>query len=140
VSPQGGDFSEPVTLHTKRFTKCFWALDRKLAYARQFPAINPLQSYSGYELDNWFAKNIHPLFPIYRNEILLTLAQENELLETVKLIGTETLSPHEKEILQTAKKIRQNFTSQNFFHSDDGFTSLEKQFEMMKALLEKFNR
>jgi len=137
VSPQGGDFSEPVTLHTKRFTRCFWALDRKLAYARRFPAINPLQSYSEYlpTLDEWFIKNVNPLFPQYRKKILQILFKENELMETVKLVGTDALSSEEQEILCTAKIIRENFTAQSFYDSTDTFTPLEKQFEMMKKIL-----
>ncbi|MCL2224602.1 MAG: V-type ATP synthase subunit A [Defluviitaleaceae bacterium] len=136
VSPQGGDFSEPVTLHTKRFTRCFWALDRKLAYARQFPAINPLQSYSEYQLDEWLIKNVNPLFPKYRNQILEILFKENELMETVKLVGTDTLSPEEQTLLHTAKTIRETFTAQNFYNAADTFTPLQKQFEMMEQLLQ----
>ncbi|MDR0273453.1 MAG: V-type ATP synthase subunit A [Clostridiales bacterium] len=135
VSPQGADFSEPVTLHTKRFTRCFWALDRRLAYARHFPAINPLQSYSGYlpEIDEWYVKNIHPDFPIYREKILKTLFEESTLLETAKLVGTDSLTQKEKQVLSVAKKIRENFTAQNA-HTDP-FTPLQKQFELMKNIL-----
>jgi len=136
VSPQGGDFSEPVTLHTKRFTRCFWALDRNLAYARQFPAINPLNSYSGYSptLDGWLNENVNPLFSAYRKKILRILYKEHELLETVKLAGTDGLSPEEKEVLTAAKEIREKFTSQNFHF--DGFSTYEDQFIMMRKLFE----
>ena len=136
VSPQGGDFSEPVTLQTKRFTRCFWALDKNLAYARQFPAINPLQSYTGYDLQEWFAKNIHEDFPAYREKILKILHEEATLLETVKLIGTSALSPEEKQTLATAKEIRNTFTTQNALDPTDAFCPLKKQFEMMKGLLD----
>ncbi|MCL1883365.1 MAG: V-type ATP synthase subunit A [Defluviitaleaceae bacterium] len=137
VSPQGGDFTEPVTLHTKRFTRCFWALDRKLAYARHFPAIDPNQSYSDYaaELDEWYVKNIHPDFPKYREKILKILFTENALLETIKLVGTDALSPAEQETISLAKKIKQNFTAQNAYLSSDSYTPLVEQFNMMKSCI-----
>jgi V/A-type H+-transporting ATPase subunit A len=137
VSPQGGDFSEPVTLHTKRFVRCFWALDRRLARARHFPAINPMQSYSAYTsaLDEWFTENVHPLFPKMREKILKILSDEHALAETVKLVGTDALSPEEREILSLAKTIRQSFTQQNAYHPTDTFTPPQKQFEMMAAIL-----
>jgi V/A-type H+-transporting ATPase subunit A len=137
VSPQGADFGEPVTLHTKRFTRCFWALDRRLAYARQFPAINPIQSYSGYSaaLDEWYIENIHPLFPECRTKILKILYEENALLETIKLTGTDALSHEELRTLNTAKKIRREFTAQNAHHPTDAFTPIASQFDMMKCIL-----
>jgi V/A-type H+-transporting ATPase subunit A len=133
VSPQGADFSEPVTLHTKRFTRAFWALDRRLAYARHFPAINPTQSYSGYlpALDAWFCENVNEDFPIVREKILKILFEENTLLETVKLVGTDALSHDERQILATAKIIRESFTAQNAHHPTDTFTPLHEQFKMM---------
>ena len=133
VSPQGGDFSEPVTLHTKRFTRCFWALDRKLAYARHYPAINTLQSYSEYlpTLDEWFTKNVNPFFTTYREKILKILFEESVLMETVKLVGTDTLTPQEQETLLLAREIREGFTAQNAHNPEDTFTPLAGQFEMM---------
>jgi len=135
VSPQGGDFSEPVTLQTKRFTRCFWALDKNLAYARQFPAINPLQSYTSYDMYEWFAENIHENFPVYREKILKTIHEEAILLETVKLIGTSALSLAEKQTLATAKEIRNIFTAQNALDSTDAFCPLKQQFEMIRDIV-----
>ncbi|MCL1863003.1 MAG: V-type ATP synthase subunit A [Defluviitaleaceae bacterium] len=139
VSPQGGDFSEPVTLHTKRFTGCFWALDKNLAYARHFPAINPLQSYSNFTdlLDPWYIKNISPLFPKYREKIINTLAEESVLLETIKITGEEALSPDDHITLSTAKKIRKTFTSQNAYDPADTYTPLAEQFKMMETLIKE---
>ncbi|MCL2200083.1 MAG: V-type ATP synthase subunit A [Defluviitaleaceae bacterium] len=136
VSPQGGDFAEPVTLHTKRFTGCFWALDRQLAYARHFPAINPLQSYSNFttSLDAWYAKNVDTRFAEYREKILATLIEESVLLETIKITGEEALSPADHETLALAKKIRKTFTAQNAYDPTDTYTPLPIQFEMMKSL------
>ena len=137
VSPQGADFSEPVTLHTKRFTRCYWALDRRLAYARHFPAIDWMQSYSGYlpDLEEWFIKNISQNFPTVRKQILKTLHEEHALLEIVKLIGSDSLSDAQRQILTTAKSIRQNFLQQNAYNPEDTYTPPEKQFEMMEKVL-----
>ncbi|MCL1842450.1 MAG: V-type ATP synthase subunit A [Defluviitaleaceae bacterium] len=134
VSPQGSDFSEPVTMHTKRFTRCFWALDRRLAYARHFPAINWNESYSGYlpALDPWFAKNVHKDFAKYRTKILKILHDETVLLETVKLVGEDALSEEERHTLSVAETIRKNFIAQNARNPEDTYTPLEKQFEMMR--------
>ncbi|MCL2049751.1 MAG: V-type ATP synthase subunit A [Defluviitaleaceae bacterium] len=136
VSPQGADFSEPVTLHTKRFTRCFWALDRRLAYARHFPSINPSLSYSGYlpELDKWYKENIDPLFPEYREKILQILYKEEILLETVKLVGADALSAEETALLAAARRIRKTFTAQNAFDEVDTFCALERQFEIMRGV------
>ncbi|MCL2839188.1 MAG: V-type ATP synthase subunit A [Defluviitaleaceae bacterium] len=136
VSPQGADFSEPVTLHTKRFTRCYWALDRRLAYARHFPAIDWMQSYSGYttDLETWFATNISPQFPMYRKEILKILQEENALQEIVKLIGSESLSDMQRTTLNIARVIRQDFVQQNAYDPADTYTALPQQFEMMKAI------
>ena len=137
VSPQGGDFTEPVTLHTKRFTGCFWALDRKLAYARHFPAIDPLQSYSHFTttLDPWYVKNISPDFPAKREKIISILIEENILKEAIKITGEEALSQSDYNILKQAKKIRETFTAQNAYDPTDTYTSLENQFLMMEGLL-----
>ncbi|MCL2456999.1 MAG: V-type ATP synthase subunit A, partial [Defluviitaleaceae bacterium] len=138
VSPQGADFSEPVTLHTKRFTRSFWALDRRLAHARHFPAINPSLSYSGYfsDLKNFYEQKIDARFPETRNKILKILHDEEILLETVKLIGTDALSPAELDLLALAKKIRTTFAAQNASDPADAFTPLKMQFEMMLAFFE----
>lgn len=137
VSPQGGDFSEPVTQNTKRFTRCFWALDKSLAYARHYPAINWLNSYSAYfdELEKWYCENISPDFAKYRNEILAILSEESSLMEIVKLIGADVLPESQKATLEIAKIIRQGFLQQNAFHKEDTYVPLDKQFKMMEIIL-----
>ena len=135
VSPQGGDFSEPVTLHTKRFTRCFWALDARLAHARHFPAIDPLQSYSDYaaRLDDWFSQNIHADFPAVRTKVLEILRREQAILEVVNLAGYDALSDDEQKILHTARELRENFTAQNA--RVEPFCPLDAQFKMMNKIL-----
>ena len=137
VSPQGGDFSEPVTQNTKRFTRCFWALDKSLAYARHYPAINWLNSYSAYfdELEDWYGQNVSPDFVKYRNEILSILAEESSLMEIVKLIGADVLPESQKATLEIAKIIRLGFLQQNAFHKEDTYVPMEKQFKMMEIIL-----
>ncbi|MCI9269864.1 MAG: V-type ATP synthase subunit A [Dorea sp.] len=137
VSPQGGDFSEPVTQNTKRFVRCFWGLDKSLAYARHFPAIHWLTSYSEYtmELSSWYADHVSPKFVDYRNRLMGLLSQENNLMEIVKLIGADVLPDDQKLILEIAKVIRLGFLQQNAFHKDDTCVSMEKQFKMMDVIL-----
>ena len=137
VSPQGSDFSEPVTQNTKRFTRCFWALDKALAYARHYPAINWMQSYSEYfnDLDPWFRKNLGDDFVEYRNKISALLQEESSLMEIVKLIGSDVLPDDQKLVIETARVIRVGFLQQNAFHADDTFVPLEKQKLMMKTIL-----
>ncbi len=137
VSPQGSDFSEPVTQNTKRFTRCFWALDKALAYARHYPAINWMQSYSEYfnGLDPWFRNNLGDDFVEYRNRISALLQEENSLMEIVKLIGADVLPDDQKLVIETARVIRVGFLQQNAFHPDDTFVPLEKQKLMMKTIL-----
>lgn len=142
VSPQGSDFSEPVTQNTKRFTRCFWALDKSLAYARHYPAINWNLSYSEYvnDLSNWYRDNISPDFMKYREEICTILLEENSLMEIVKLIGSDVLPDDQKLIIEIARVIRVGFLQQNAFHPDDTFVPLEKQFKMMHAILHLYHR
>ncbi len=137
VSPQGSDFSEPVTQNTKRFTRCFWALDKALAYARHYPAINWMNSYSEYftDLDPWFRENLGDDFIKYRNRITAILHEESSLMEIVKLIGSDVLPDDQKLVIETAKAVRVGFLQQNAFHADDTFVPLEKQKLMMKAIL-----
>ena len=137
VSPQGADFSEPVTQNTKRFTRCFWALDKSLAYARHYPAINWIDSYSEYfnDLDAWFRENIGEDFVNYRNEIKALLQEESSLMEIVKLIGSDVLPDDQKLVIETSRVIRVGFLQQNAFHADDTFVPLEKQKLMMKTIL-----
>ena len=137
VSPQGGDFSEPVTQNTKRFVRCFWGLDKSLAYARHFPAIHWLTSYSEYlpDLSGWYTDHVSPKFVDYRNRMMTILNQESSLMEIVKLIGGDVLPDDQKLILEIARVIRLGFLQQNAFHKDDTCVSLEKQFKMMDVIL-----
>lgn len=137
VSPQGADFSEPVTQNTKRFVRAFWALDKSLAYARHYPAINWMQSYSEYftDLDAWFAQNVGEEFIKYRARISALLHEESKLMEIVKLIGSDVLPDDQKLVIEIARVIRVGFLQQNAFHKDDTFVPLEKQKLMMKVIL-----
>lgn len=137
VSPQGGDFSEPVTQNTKRFIRCFWGLDKSLAYARHFPAIHWLTSYSEYadELANWYNTNVGPDFTACRAKILALLNQESSLMEIVKLIGSDVLPDDQKLTLEIARVIRLGFLQQNAFHNQDTCVPLKKQLLMMKTIL-----
>lgn len=137
VSPQGGDFSEPVTQNTKRFVRCFWGLDKNLAYARHFPAIQWLDSYSEYltDLAPWYTEHVNKNFVDYRNQLVYLLNQEASLMEIVKLIGADVLPDDQKLILDIAKVIRVGFLQQNAFHKDDTCVPLEKQFKMMDVIL-----
>ena len=137
VSPQGGDFSEPVTQNTKRFIRCFWGLDKSLAYARHYPAIHWLTSYCEYlpDLSAWYADNVSPKFVDYRNRLMNILNQENSLMEIVKLIGSDVLPDDQKLTLEIARVIRLGFLQQNAFHKDDTCVPLKKQFGMMDIIL-----
>ena len=137
VSPQGGDFSEPVTQNTKRFVRCFWGLDKSLAYARHFPAIHWLTSYSEYteDLSQWYEDYVGSDFVKCRNKILAILNQESSLQEIVKLIGSDVLPDDQKLILEIARVIRLGFLQQNAFHKDDTCVPLEKQLKMMETIL-----
>lgn len=142
VSPQGGDFSEPVTQNTKRFVRCFWALDKALAYARHFPAINWLTSYSEYvsDLSPWYSKNVGPDFINCRNQLVSLLTQENSLNEIVKLIGSDVLPDDQKLVLEIARVIRLGFVQQNAFHKDDTYVPMEKQLKMMEVILYLYDK
>ena len=137
VSPQGGDFSEPVTQNTKRFVRCFWGLDKSLAYARHFPAIHWLTSYSEYlgDLSHWYSENVSPNFVDYRNRLMAILNQESSLMEIVKLIGSDVLPDDQKLTLEIARVVRLGFLQQNAFHPDDTCVSLDKQYRMMEVIL-----
>ena len=137
VSPQGGDFSEPVTQNTKRFVRCFWGLDKNLAYARHFPAIQWLTSYSEYltDLSGWYETNVDKSFVEYRNRLVMLLNQESSLMEIVKLIGSDVLPDDQKLVLEIARVIRLGFLQQNAFHKDDTCVPLKKQFKMMEIIL-----
>ena len=139
VSPQGGDFSEPVTTHTKRFISCYWALDRRLAYARHFPAIDWMNSYSNYlqNLSEWYAKEINPNFMKLREKAMSILQDENILLEVAKLVGTDSLSQSQREILALAKIIKHDFLQQNAYDPQDTFMPPEKQFTLLSSVIAK---
>lgn len=142
VSPQGGDFSEPVTMNTKRFVRCFWGLDKALAYARHYPAINWMESYSEYERDlsAWYAKNVDKQFAQDRTKIIALLNAENKLMETVKLIGSDVLPDDQKLTLEITRVIRLGFLQQNAFHKDDQNVPPRKQFLMMETILYLYKR
>ena len=137
VSPPGGDFSEPVTQNTLRVTKVFWALDAKLAYKRHFPSINWLQSYSLYtnNLTGYYAKEVAEDFSENRTRASELLQDESKLEEIVRLVGTDALSPKEQLTLETAKMIREDFLFQNAFDPIDAYSSLRKQYRILKSIL-----
>jgi len=137
VSPQGGDFSEPVTQNTKRFVRSFWTLDRNLAYARHFPAIHWLTSYSEYlgDLEYWYIDNVGRDFMEHRKGIMKILNDESELMEIVKLIGSDVLPDSQKIVLEIARVIRLGFIQQNAYHKFDTYVPLNKQMKMMEIIL-----
>jgi len=137
ISPQGADFSEPVTQNTKRFVRCFWALDKELAYSRHYAAINWNLSYSEYinDLSKWYNKNVGVEFLEERQQFIKILAEENKLMEIVKLIGKDVLPDNQKLVLEIARVIRVGFLQQNAFHKEDTFVPLEKQLMMMNLIL-----
>jgi len=137
VSPQGGDFSEPVTQNTKRFIRTFWALDRSLAYARHFPAINWTTSYSEYftDIKGWYEDNFGQGFTQMRQQIIDILGKESSLMEIVKLIGSDVLPDDQKLIIETAKVIRQGYLQQNAFHKTDTYMSPANQMVMLQVIL-----
>ena len=137
VSPQGSDFSEPVTQNTRRFVHVFWGLDRSLAYSRHYPAIDWMISYSEYvsNLEGWYEKNIEEDFLEYRAKIIKLLNEENELQEIAKVVGQGVLSDSKKLILEISKCIREGFLQQNAKSEIDTYVPLLKQYKMMKILI-----
>ncbi len=137
VSPQGGDFSEPVTQNTKRFVRCFWALDRQLAYSRHYPAIHWLNSYSEYidDLENWYETKVADDFFELRTKIVSLLQAESKLMEIVKLIGADILPEDQKLTLEISKVIRLGFLQQNAFNDIDTYVPMKKQYKMMEIIL-----
>ncbi len=138
VSPPGGDFSEPVTQHTKRFTRVFWALDPELADARHYPAINWMQSYSGYigDLTAWWTKEVDKQWNSYREETMRILQTEDDLKNIVKLVGPEALPDKQRLVLDAASIIRNAFLQQNALDAIDTYCSPQKQFRMLKIIIE----
>lgn len=137
VSPQGGDFSEPVTQNTKRFVRTFWALDKALAYARHYFAINWNQSYSEYipDLKRWYTKNVGSKFMQDRQELKTILAEETKLQEIVQLMGSDVLPDDQKLTMEVARVVRVGYLQQNAFHPDDTYVPLEKQLDMMEVIV-----
>lgn len=137
VSPPGGDFSEPVTQHTKRFIRCFWALDKALASARHFPAINWLDSYSEYidDVADWWRERVGKDWLAMRNKAMEILSEENRLSQIVKLVGPDALPDGERMILETARLLREGILQQNAMDPVDAYSSLEKQIGMLELVL-----
>lgn len=137
VSPPGGDFSEPVTQHTKRFIRCFWALDKSLASARHFPAINWLDSYSEYleDVANWWREKTGKDWLAMRNRAMELLSEEARLSQIVKLVGPDALPYTERMVLETSRLIREGLLQQNATETVDAYSSVEKQIRMLELVL-----
>jgi V/A-type H+-transporting ATPase subunit A len=137
VSPPGGDFTEPVTTHTLRFVRTFWALDPNLAYTRHYPAINWMMSYSGYveTVRSWWASNVEPDWYELRSYVYRLLRREEELLELVRLLGPESLADEEKLILDVGRMIREGFLQQSAFDQIDSYCSTGKQYLMLRLFV-----
>jgi len=142
VSPPGGDFSEPVTQHTSRFIRCFWALDKTLASARHFPAINWLESYSEYadEVDDWWREQGYEDWHTLREQTLEILQREDRLQQVVKLVGPDALPDDQRLILETARLLREGFLQQNALDEVDAYSTVEKQVRMLQIILHFHNR
>lgn len=136
VSPPGGDFSEPVTENTKRFVTAFLALDKKLAYARHYPAINYLTSYSGYAsmLKDWYDENVSPEMMVLRSKMIKLLQEEEKLNEIVQLVGEDVLPNDQALVLEIARIVKKGFLQQNALHKEDSYVVLMKQYKMLKVI------
>ena len=137
VSPPGGDFSEPVTQHTKRFIRCFWALDKSLASARHFPSINWLDSYSEYleDVAGWWRKEVGVDWLEMRNRAMEILSEEDRLSQIVKLVGPDALPDEQRLILETARLLREGFLQQNAMDPVDAYSTVQKQIKMLELIL-----
>ena len=137
VSPPGGDFSEPVTQHTKRFIRCFWALDKSLASARHFPSINWLDSYSEYidDVADWWREKVGKDWLGMRNQAMELLSEENRLSQIVKLVGPDALPDAERMVLETSRLLREGVLQQNAMDTVDAYSSVEKQIRMLELVL-----
>lgn len=142
VSPPGGDLSDPVVQATLRVVKVFWSLEAKLAYSRHFPAISWLNSYSLYNenIKEYVENNIHEDYFLIQSEAMKLLEKESELEEIVRLVGVESLSGPDRLILLASKMIREDFLHQNAFHETDTYTSIEKQYKMLKVIIYFYNK
>lgn len=140
VSPPGGDFSEPVTQHTKRFVRAFWALDRDLANARHYPAISWLDSYSEYidDISDWWKENADPEWSNLRAEIMDVLQQESRLQQVVKLVGADVLPDRQRLILDVANLFKNTFLQQSAFDEVDMYSTVQKQVKMLKIIVTYF--
>ena len=138
VSPSGGDFSEPVTQATLRIVKVFWSLDAQLAFARHFPAINWLNSYSLYldDVGKWFNAEVSRDWMDKRAAMMMLLQKESELEEIVQLVGIDALSPQDRLVLEVSRSIREDFLHQDSFHEVDTYTPLAKQYALMTLILD----
>jgi len=137
VSPSGADFTEPVTTHTIRFIKTFWALDTRLAYSRHYPSINWMQSYSGYleDVSKWWKKNVSADWYELRAQSYEILQREDTLKEIVRLLGPEALPDEEKLILELARMIKIGILQQNSFDNVDTYCSPEKQLKLVRLMI-----
>jgi V/A-type H+-transporting ATPase subunit A len=142
VSPPGGDFSEPVTQHTTRFIRCFWALDKTLASARHFPALNWLDSYSEYagEVEDWWHERGFDQWHSLRERALEILQRESHLEQIVKLVGPDALPDDQRLILETARLLREGFLQQSALDEVDAYASIEKQIRMLEVILHFHDR
>ena len=142
ISPPGGDFSEPVTSHTRRFVRCFWALDRDLAYSRHYPAISWIDSYSEYldQIRLWWEKNVDPEWGNYRLTIMSVLQQEQRLQQVVKLVGADVLPVTQRLILEVSYIFRNGFLQQVAYDKVDTYASPRKQFLMLKAIIKFYHK
>ena len=142
VSPPGGDISEPVSQATLRIVKVFWGLDSALAYKRHFPAINWLNSYSLYldDMEKWFNEQVESDWMANRQKMMTLLQEEAELEEIVKMVGMDALSPGDRLKMEAARSIREDFLHQNSFHEIDTYTSLKKQYMMMKLVIAYYEK
>ncbi|WP_051305430.1 V-type ATP synthase subunit A [Desulfogranum mediterraneum] len=142
VSPPGGDFSEPVTSHTKRFVQCFWALDKELASGRYFPAINYLQSYSGYsrQVEPWWRRRVGEGWLELRDRAMEILQEDAKLQNIVRLLGEEALPDDQKRIIEGARLLKDGFLQQSAFDEIDSYAGPEKQFFLLEIILHLFDR
>jgi len=142
VSPPGGDFSEPVTQHTKRFIRCFWALDKSLASARHFPSINWLDSYSEYleDVAGWWKEQVGMDWYSMRNEAMGILSEESRLGQIVKLVGPDALPDEQRLVLETARLLREGFLQQNALDDVDAYSTIQKQIRMLDLILHFHHR
>ncbi len=142
VSPAGGDFSEPVTQHTKRFIRCFWALDKSLASARHFPSINWLDSYSEYlgDVSDWWREQVGMDWYAMRSEAMEILSEESRLTQIVKLVGPDALPDEQRLVLETARLLREGFLQQSALDDVDAYSTIHKQVRMLNLILHFHHR